>query len=77
MLYVEVEAAMYKLKPNKSAGTDEITAEMLQMRAEHMKRRIYELCSRTWKGETIPEEWDRLILIPIPKNGDLRECSNY
>ena len=77
ILYAEVETAIDKLKLNKSPGTDEITAEMLQAGGESLKRRIHELCDRAWKEGTIPEEWGRSILVPIPKKGDLSECSNY
>ncbi|CAF1621865.1 unnamed protein product, partial [Adineta ricciae] len=77
ILYSEVENAINKLKKNKSPGNDEITAEMLQAGGESLIRKIHELCNRAWNEENIPEEWGRSILIPIPKKGDLSQCSNY
>jgi hypothetical protein len=77
ILYSEVEDAINKLKKNKSPGVDGITAEMLQAGGEKLKHKIYELCNRAWDEETIPEHWGQSILIPIPKKGDLSECSNY
>ena len=78
ILYAEVEAAMCKLKPNKSTGTDEITVEILQAGGEHLTRRIQELCNRAWKEETIPEEWGSSIGVFVkhemthndPRNGN-------
>lgn len=77
ILYSEVEDAINKLKKNKSPGVDGITAEMLQAGGENLKHKIYVLCTRAWDEETIPEQWGRSILIPIPKKGDLTQCSNY
>ncbi|CAF4143408.1 unnamed protein product, partial [Rotaria magnacalcarata] len=77
ILYAEVKEAIYKLKKNKSPGIDEITAEMLQAGGEQLAQKIHELCNRAWKEETIPEQWGKAILVPIPKKGDLSECSNY
>ena len=77
ILYGEIEDAITKLKKNKSPGTDEITAEMLQAGGEQLVHKIHELCNRAWKEEIIPEQWGRSILVPIPKAGDLSDCSNY
>ncbi|CAF1270699.1 unnamed protein product [Adineta ricciae] len=77
ILYNEVQIAINKLKKNKSPGTDEITAEMIQGGGEQLAHKIHELCNRAWEEETIPEEWGRSILVPIPKKGDTSECSNY
>ncbi|CAF1682339.1 unnamed protein product, partial [Adineta ricciae] len=77
ILYSEVEEAINKLKKHKSPGNDGITAEMLQTGGECLKRKMYELCNRVWEEENIPEQWGRSLLIPIPKKGDLSQCSNY
>ena len=39
--------------------------------------KIHELCNRAWQETTIPDEWGKSILVPIPKKGDLSDCSNY
>ena len=77
ILYAEVQEAIHKLKNNKSPGTDEITAEMLQAGGEQLVHEIHELCNKIWKEETIPDEWGKSILVPIPKKRDLSQCSNY
>ena len=30
-----------------------------------------------WKTEQWPQDWKRLVFIPIPKKGNAKECSNY
>ena len=77
ILYSEVEEAIRSLKKNKSPGSDGITAEMLQAGGEKLAREIHKLCNKAWQEGTIPKKWGKSILVPIPKKGDLSECSNY
>ena len=77
ILYSEVEAAIQSLKKNKSPGADGITAEMLQAGGEQLARQMHKLCNKAWQESTIPEEWGKSLLVPIPKKGDLSNCSNY
>ncbi|CAF5052076.1 unnamed protein product, partial [Rotaria magnacalcarata] len=71
ILYSEVQTAINSLKRNKSPGSDGITAEMLQAGGEPLSRQIHKLCNKAWHEGTIPEEWGKSILVPIPKKGDL------
>ncbi|CAF1359303.1 unnamed protein product [Rotaria magnacalcarata] len=71
ILYSEVQAAINSLKRNKSSGSDGVTAEMLQAGGEPLSRQIHKLCNKAWHEGTIPEEWGKSILVPIPKKGDL------
>ena len=77
ILYSEVEEAIHSLKKNKSPGPDGITAEMLQAGGKKLAREIHKLCNKAWQEGTIPKEWGKSIFVPIPKKGDLSECSNY
>ena len=77
ILYAEVQRAIDAFKRNKGPGSDGITGEMLQAGGEPLARQIYELCNKAWHEGTIPEEWTKSILVPIPKKGDLSQCSNY
>ena len=31
----------------------------------------------SWKTQQWPQDWKRSVLIPIPKKGNAKECSNY
>jgi hypothetical protein len=56
ILYSEAQAAINSLKRNKSAGSDGVTAEMLQAGGEPLSRQIHKLCNKAWHEGTIPEE---------------------
>ena len=38
---------------------------------------LQSICQQIWKTQQWPQDWKRLIFIPIPKKGDAKECSNY
>ena len=77
ILYSEVEEAISTLKRNKSPESDGITAEMIQAGGEQLVRQIHLLCNKAWNESTIPEEWSKSILVPIPKKADLSQFANY
>ena len=35
------------------------------------------MCQQIWKTWQWPQDWKRLVFIPIPKKGNAKECSNY
>ena len=35
------------------------------------------MCQQIWKTKQWPQDWKRLILIPIPKKSSTKECSNH
>ena len=35
------------------------------------------ICQQIWKTQQWPQDWKRLVFIPIPKKGNAKECSNY
>ena len=38
---------------------------------------LHSICQQTWKTQQWPQDWKRSVFIPIPKNGNDNECSNY
>ena len=35
------------------------------------------MCQHIWKTQQWPQDWKRAVFIPIPKNDNAKECSNY
>ena len=74
----EVMEALGKLKGNKAGGKTGILPEMLKYCGAVMMEYILDLFGTVWKEERVPNEWRDalLVLMPIPKKGDLPICGN-
>ena len=76
--YQEVTHITDKLKARKSAGSDNITAELIKKGGIELKHRIHKLIMKIWEKETLPTEWTEGIIYPtIYKKGDKLLGSNY
>ena len=42
-----------------------------------MVKVLHSICQQIWKTEQWPQDWKRLVFIPIPKKGNAIECSKY
>ena len=38
---------------------------------------ILKICQQIWKTQQWPQDWKRLVFIPIPNKDNAKECSNY
>ena len=38
---------------------------------------LHSICQQIWKTQQWPQDWKRLVFIPIPKIGNAKVCSNY
>ena len=38
---------------------------------------LHSVCQQIWKTQQWPQDWKRSVFIPIPKQGNAKECSNY
>ena len=38
---------------------------------------LHSICQQTWKTQQWPQDGKRSVFIPIPKKGNVKECSNY
>ena len=73
----EIEKAFKSLENNKSAGPDNIPAELLKADINTSVHMLHGLLTKIWEQECIPSEWKEGILVKIPKKGDLSLCKNY
>ena len=62
---------------NKASGGDEIPGELFQILEDDAVKVLHSICQQIWKAQQWPQDWKRLVSIPIPKKGNAKESSNY
>ena len=73
----EVKWTLGSITMHKDSGGDGILAELFQILKDDAVKVLHSICQQTWKTQQWPQDWKRLVLIPIPKKGNTKECSNY
>ena len=76
ILECKVMWALESITTNKASGGDGIPVELFQILKNAMKV-LRSICQQIWKTQLWPQDWKRLVFIPIPKKGNAKECSNY
>ena len=77
ILRTEVEAAIKSLKKGKSAGVDNVPAELILAGGETMSGVLLNICNKIWQTGEWPKLWTQSLIITIPKKGNLQLCQNY
>ena len=77
ILECEVKWALGSIIMNKASGGDGILVELFQILKEDAVKVLHSICQQIWKTQQWPQDWKRLVFIPIPKKGNAKECSNY
>ena len=62
---------------NKARGGDRIPVELFQVLKDDAVKVLHSICQQLWKTQQWPQDWKRSVFIPIPKEGNTKECSNY
>ena len=73
----EVEAAVQSLKKGKSAGVDNIPADLVQAGGEDVVTALTTICNKIWQTREWPTRWTQSLVITLPKKGNLQQCQNY
>ena len=76
ILECEVKWALQSITMKKASGGDEIPVELLQILKDDAVKVLHSICQQIWKTQQWPQDW-RSVLIPIPRKGNAKECSNY
>ena len=77
ILREEVEAAIKALNMGKSAGVDNIPAELVQAGGEAMIDTLTKICNKIWKTGEWPTTWTQSLVITLSKKDNLQLCQNY
>ena len=62
---------------NKASGGDGIPVELFQILKDDAVKVLHSICHQIWKTQQWPQDWKKSLIIPIPKKGNVKECSNY
>ena len=73
----EVKWALGSITTNKASGGDGIPVELFQILKDDAVKVLHSICQQIWKTQQWPQDWKRLVFIPIPKKGNVKQCSNY
>ena len=77
ILEAKVKWALGSIATNKGGGGDGIPAELFQILKDNAVKGLHSICQEIWKTQQWPQDWKRSAFIPIPKKGNVKECSNY
>ena len=69
--------AQVKITTNKASGGDRIPVELFHILKDDAVKVLHSICQQIWKTQQWPQDCKRSVFIPIPKKGNVKECSNY
>ena len=72
-----MEAAIQLLRKGKSAGVDNIPAELVQAGGEDVITTFETICNTIWQKGEWPTPWTKSFVLTLPKKGNMQQCQNY
>ena len=77
ILEYEIKWALGSITMNKASGSGGIPVELFQILKDDAVKVLHLICQQIWKTQQWSQDWKRSVFIPIPKNVNAKECSNY
>jgi hypothetical protein len=77
LLSEEICVAIKELKSGKAAGVDGIPTEFLKLLDEGTLTSLIELCKEIYEKGIWPEDFTKVVMIPIPKKNNAVECGDH
>ena len=77
ILECEVKWVLESITTNKASGGDGIPVEPFQILKDDAVKVLHSVCRQIWKTQQWTQNWKRSVIIPIPKKGNAKKCSNY
>ena len=71
-----VTHAIKQMKTGKSPGIDNICIELLKTDVITAGNVFTGFFSDIWTANEIPRDWNKGLIVKIPKKGDLQNCDN-
>ena len=73
----EIELALKCLKTGKAEGIDCVRAEFLKTLGPNTRREMQEICKQIYQDGTWPEDFTKLIMIPLQKKPGATACEDH
>src|SRR5574340_804997 len=77
ILECEVKWALGSITTNKVSGGGGIPVELFKILKDDAVKVLHSIHQQIWKTQQWPQDWKRSVFIPIPKEDNAKECSNY
>ena len=77
ILECEVKWALGSITMNKASRGDEIPVKLFQILKDDAVKVLCSTCQQIWKTQQWPQDWKRLVFIPVSKKDNVKECSYY
>ena len=75
ILECEVKWALESITMNKASGGNGIRVELCQILKHDAVKVLHSICQQIWKTQQWPQDWKRSVFIPVPRKGNVKECS--
>ena len=73
ILECEAKWALGIITMNTARGGDRISVELFQILKDDVVKVLDSTCQQIWKTQQLPQDWNRSVIIPIPKKGNAKE----
>ena len=77
ILEYKVNWALGSITTNKARGGDGIPAELFKILKNDAVKVPHSIYQQIWKTQQWSHNWKRSLFIPVPKQDNAKECSNY
>ena len=77
ILECEVKWALGSITTNRVSEGDRITAELHKILKDNAVKVLHSVHQQIWKTQQCPQDWKLSVFIPVPKEGNAKECSNH
>ena len=77
ILECQVKWALGSITTNKASGGDGILAELSKILKDDAAKVLHSICQQIWKAQQWPQDQKMSIFIPVLKEGNAKERSNY
>ncbi|RXN12130.1 endonuclease-reverse transcriptase [Labeo rohita] len=73
----EIVTAIRSLKNRKAPGYDNLNAELFKADPDLAATILQPLFRTIWERKQVPHDWNKGIIVKIPKKGALSDCNNW